>query len=393
LKNNFTKSAIWLGFGLSFAVINLFFYYFYNYISPNILIALIFYLLIATAPLVYILGQTVPITMNLIKNPKTTGSAGGKILHLSTIGSFLGAVLTSLLLLHYLGAAWTVLINTTILVILVFLIRCFFSKNKKPEIIQNILLFGILIFVYGLNVGIEKQFFVKTNAYANYAVITEKKDKILQINNSSSSRLTPTKKGFYYIEFIKRILFEDLKLKDKNILVLGAGGFTLTAEGTSENYFTYVDIDEAIEKIVKKHFLSPIQGEFIVADAREFLNSTPKKFDVIISDVYSNQRSIPAHLLTQEYFEKIRQRLIPKGIVLLNIGARPTLEDAYSKRIDNTIRSVFHDCMAVPQKYTNEVSNVIYICKNNFQNKKRKKETYLDNLNRVDFDFFKSIID
>ena len=77
-------------------------------------------------------------------------------------------------------------------------------------------------------------------------------------NNSYSSFINDKKETFPYIEFIKRILFKDLELHDAQILVLGAGGFTLSAEEAHSNYFTYVDIDPKIKSIVEKNFLEKI---------------------------------------------------------------------------------------------------------------------------------------
>lgn len=384
LKKNFTLSAIWLGMGLSYAFITLFFYYFRQLISQQILIALSVYLLVVTAPLVYILGQTVPIMMNLIYQAKTTGAIGGKILHLSTIGSFLGSVLTSLLLMEYLGVAWTVLINYGLLV---FIILVLHTPQMRDTLRLAGLLIGLII-VYYVNVSFEKKLFVESNAYGNYRIINRKQDKTLIINDSASSLLTDKKQGFAYIELIKRILFKDLALKDKEILVLGAGGFTLSAETTNGNHFTYVDIDKEILDIIKKHFLPNVQGQFVAEDARAFLNMTDKHYDVIVSDAYSNQRSIPAHLLTQQYFMQIRQHLRESGTAIFNIVARPTLEDAYSARVDNTIRSIFSSCMTIPLKYTPEVDNIIYVCQHN---KEGFEGVYTDDRNQATLNFFNSI--
>ncbi len=386
LKTNFTKSAVWLGAGLSFALIDLFFNVIHHYLRVGVLVALLIYLLLVTAPLVYFLGQTVPITMNLIKNVKSTGAIGGKILHLSTLGSFLGAVLTSLFLMNTFGVAWTVVVNYLLLASLVLIT---FKSFKKDGLKIFILCCASLV-VYQLNVSAENKLFIKTNSFANYKVIKDGESKILQLNNSFSSRLTADKKGLAYIEYIKSILFEDLALTGKEILVLGAGGFTLSAEQEKGNHFTYVDIDPDIKEVVEDHFLRPISGEFVAADARTFLNETSKKFDVIISDVYSNKTSIPTHLVTKEYWTQIRNALQPGGVAILNIIARPTLEDDYSRRMDNTIRSEFRRCMVAPFKYSDEVSNIIYLCKEIQEAGENKKELYSDGLNQSALDYFKA---
>jgi spermidine synthase len=381
LQRNFTLSAFWLGIGLSYIFIRTFFSAF-HLISNHVLLILTAYLLLITAPLVYILGQTVPITMNLIRKSHTVGGTGGKILHLSTIGSFFGAIITSLLLMNFLGVAWTIIINYVGLMFLSILL----IKDKQAEILRIVILTLGLLLTYAFNVYIEKTTFALTNSYANYQVIKDNGNKTLSVNGSMSSFISSQNKGFAYIELIKRILFSDLQLKDKDILVLGAGGFSLSAAGTNGNRFTYVDIDKDIEKVVREHFLKNIQGNFLVDDARYFLNTTENTYDVIFSDVYSSARSIPSHLLTQEYFATINRVLRPNGIVIINIIAKPMMEDEYSQNIDTTIRSVFNHCMVMPTHYSTEVNNIVYLCRRTANSK--HKNLYTDDLNQAPFDFF-----
>lgn len=215
------------------------------------------------------------------------------------------------------------------------------------------------------------------------------KGRLLSINGSASSFIDGQKQGFSYIEYIKNILFYELKLKNKNILVLGAGGFSLSAAGTFTNHFTYVDIDPAIYSLVKRYFLNPIQGNFITADARQFVKLHPHGYDVIVSDAYSNTQSIPAHLLTREHFANIKQALKPQGFAIFNIIANPLLNTAYAKRLDNTIRSVFSSCSASPLQFTAQRPvNIIYVCQVNAE--EADKTIYTDDHNWVSIDYFVS---
>lgn len=387
LQNNFMLAAFGLGIGLSYSFIELFFDKMRIITPYSTLIPLTAYLLLIVAPVVYFLGQTVPITLNLWKKSRSIGEIGGQILHISTIGSFLGSTITALLLLNYAGVAWSIVIDFSILVLLIFLLA-----DIKTQKLHCGLMILLVIIIYFINVAVEKSFFVKTNNYGNYQVIDavsqdNNKEKYLRINNSASSYLDAQHRGYPYIEAIKKILFDDLNLRNKTILVLGAGGFTLSAEKTNGNQFIYVDVDNQIADIVKEQYISHINGEFIHDDARHFLNSTTQKYPVIISDVYTNHQSIPAHLLTKEYFSIVKKSLTEGGIGIFNILARPTLDDPYSRNIDATLRSVFHNCMTVPLRYNEDrMANIIYICKNVLNG--NNAEIYSDNLNRSTLDYF-----
>jgi spermidine synthase len=246
-------------------------------------------------------------------------------------------------------------------------------------------------FIYSMTVHPEKTAMLASTPYGNYVIQSDFKltngqvGKLLSINNSQSSFIDDQKKAFSYIERIKHILFYNLQLTNKDILVLGAGGFTLSAENTFGNRFTYVDIDPAIYGIVKKNFLKNINGIFITADARYYVKEHQNSYDVIISDTYSNNFTIPSHLLTREYFESIKHALRPNGIAVFNIIASPLLNTPYAKRVDNTLRAVFESCTANPMwSNQNSSENIIYICQNNDES--NDSTVYSDDLSQASLD-------
>jgi spermidine synthase len=390
LIKNFTIAGIWLGIGLSYVFVSVFFALSQSLTAIHPLISLSLYLLIILAPLTFFLGQTIPISTHFFSQGFSVGKISGNALYLSTIGSFLGAILTSLLLLNYVGVAWTVFINCLLLILLILLLIDFSAKM----LFLGIFLLVAMAFIYRINVSEENVFFLKTNTYANYQVEEDigippyERGKIFMINNSVSSYLDDARRGARYIELIKKILYADLKLTDKKILVIGAGGFTLSAESDYGNDFTYLDIDKDISEVAEKYFISNINGHFIAQDARIYLADIENEYDVIVSDAYNHRYSIPSYLLTQEYLTHLRSALRPNGYALFNIIASPLLEDAYSKRVDNTISAVFLNCMKIPLNYREQLTNIVYVCKKTPQ--EYDTMTYKDNLNRAELDFFNS---
>lgn len=384
LKRNFILAMIMVGVGLSLIFIENFFRYCKLLLDLPPLWILLVYLLLIIAPIVYILGQTVPITTNLFKQDKHIGAISGKVLHLSTVGSFLGSVLTTLVLMNFFGVAWTVLFNVAALAALVLFV-------ERTTITILITVFSGII-AYSINIMFEKQICIATTPYGNYTILNNAKydehhiGKILIINDSLSSFINSNKQGFNYIEYLKEILFNDLKLKHKKILVIGAGGFTLSAEKTNDNHFTYVDIDEKLYTKIAPQFVGTVNGKFIAADGRQYVQNTQQKYDVILSDAYSNQQTIPAHMLTYQHMVNIRHALTFDGIAIFNIIARPLQQDNYAKRIDNTIKAVFPNCMVVPLKYSARPVNILYICKKSAQ--EQDKLIYQDDKNTSMLDAF-----
>lgn len=384
LSRNFAFSMVWIGIGLSYNVIDIFYHVSISKGHLPFLVSLTLYLLLVLAPIVFWLGQTIPLTTNLFNQQHRVGQISGRALFLSTMGSFLGALLTSLLLFQYLGVAWTVVINCTLLFALILGLR----KESHLTALQTIFLALTLIFIGLLNLNAEKIQFNRTNNYANYQVIQSKAfGQLLQINRSDSSMLSSEGQAFPYIEFMRTMLFQQLNLHDKSMLVIGAGGFTLTATGSYGNKITYVDIDPDIQSLVESEFLHrPINGSFIAEDARSYLQQHQTRYDVIISDAYTHRTSIPPSLLTVEYFKAIAEHLNPHGMMMVNVISDPLFRDDYARIVYNSIHSVFSYCAIVPLSWEHTLANVIYIC----PKVNASPVVYRDDLNTSTQDFFKS---
>ncbi|MDI1352778.1 MAG: fused MFS/spermidine synthase [bacterium] len=384
LNRNFVLSLLWVGMGLSYSFTSLYFYTSTITLSIPFLLSLMGYLLFVLSPIVYWLGQTIPLTTNLFNQEHKISRISGTALFVSTIGSFLGAIVTSLILFQYLGVAWTIVFNCMVLFVIIMLIRTQ-SKLSWPHIFYLVL---VLLFISFLNLNPEREQFKKTNNYANYQIISlNGNSKILEINKSHSSLITLNKKGFPYIEFIKDLLFNKLRLQHKKLLIIGAGGFSLSAQGTHDNEVTYIDIDPEIKKIAESQFLQePIKGTFFGQDARRFLNQHQTLFDVVVSDVYTHQTTMPPALLTVEYFQSINSHLKPSGLALFNIIANSSFGDEYSQIVANTIHVAFPYCEIIPLNEKGPFSNIIYICHKTAENKK----IYSDNLNTSTLDYFNS---
>lgn len=320
-------------------------------INPNIpvLASLLIFLLIIILPIAYLIGKS-----KVFINTS------------SMIGVLFGSIITPIILMQYLGLQITIFI-----IFLMFIYVSLENTFKQPRInlikAINLSYFLIIPIGYYVNIFIDHKFFTVTNAYNNYKIIVNNKQKILSINKSASSMIQQdTMQGFEYIELIKQVLFRDLKLSGKNILILGAGGFSFTADGNLNNKFTYVDIDPDLKNIVTKYFNKHIYGDFIGGDAAVFIKNAKyrgEKYSAVISDVYSSKHVIPSHILNLEYFINIRNILESNGLAIFNIIANPSLNDSYSWEIDTKIRKIFPSCMSIPLHYfNNKVTNIIYVC-------------------------------
>lgn len=374
---NLFSAIIIAGMGLSFLFLEL---YFSSGLFSNYVL-MILYCIIIIFPTTYFLGQTLPLITNIMKGNKVS-EISGNVLFLSTIGSFLGAIVTTNILLKFFGVSMTIFINILMLSCLIIFLE--FSKKDKKLKTQTLTISAILFFIYAINIPIEKENFQKTNQYANYKIINNGEKKIFSSNKSYSSILEKENK-YGYIKFLEKIIFDDFKVRNQNILVIGAGGFLFSKDlEYTKNKFTYVDIDPEIKEIAEQYFLNgSINGEFIPLDGRNFINQTKNEYGVIFIDAYSSRLSMPEHLLTQEFFESVRDKLKNGGILIVNTIYKSNFNDKFSIKLNKTIKNVFNNCYVYPMIPADKITNVEYIC---FKEKEEKE--YTDNLNNSNSDFY-----
>jgi SAM-dependent methyltransferase len=102
-----------------------------------------------------------------------------------------------------------------------------------------------------------------------------------------------------------------------------------------------VEIDPAVSEAGRKYLGMEDNDLLRVhdADARPFLRRTNGRYDLIYIDAY-HQPYVPFYLATQEFFELVRKRLAPGGLVALNVATVPgdrQLEDGLA----GTLATVF----------------------------------------------------
>ncbi|HTU01940.1 MAG TPA: fused MFS/spermidine synthase, partial [Candidatus Sulfotelmatobacter sp.] len=109
-------------------------------------------------------------------------------------------------------------------------------------------------------------------------------------------------------------------------------------------------IDPAVVAIAKRYFQVPEDARLRlhVQDGRRFVRETGERYDLIYLDAY-NSDTIPFHLTTREFYQELRARLAPGGLVVSNIiGALRGPESAFFRAMYRTLSEVFPTLYAVP---------------------------------------------
>jgi spermidine synthase len=391
LLRNLVIAIALFGIGLSYPFTRLFFLTVADLtigvpVLNNPLVHLLAFCLVIMAPLVFLLGQTVPLLLNTADQSTRKSEAAGSATALSTVGNVVGCLLTSLLLMYFLGVGYSILINCLILGVCVLLVL------QPGRLTRNRIMVGVSAFslaiAFVVNVRLPDQLFAATTPYSNIHIAQDETGKRLVINRSSASYIGDTdRKGWPYIEMMKGAIFAD-DMTGKDVLVLGAGGFTLSAEYDGGANFVYLDIDPTLKSVAENQFLQEkITGEFIAYDARAYLLTRERQWDVIVVDLYTNAATMPMHTATFEFFSLVSQRLAPTGRAVLNIAANPRLSDTYSETMDNTVRTAFSRCVTDITGYRDGLENIVYLCgKKSTHDRGRVAGLYRDDTTRVTVD-------
>ena len=115
-------------------------------------------------------------------------------------------------------------------------------------------------------------------------------------------------------------------------LLLGLGGGDLWKRFKQFGFeVDTVEIDERVRDVAVEYFGVDPAEEIIIDDARHFLNTTEKTYDLIATDVFLNETP-PQHVLTLESFVRMKEALRPEGVIFLNFLGQLTGEEGRATR-------------------------------------------------------------
>jgi predicted membrane-bound spermidine synthase len=379
VARNFLIAALLLGAGLAGVTVDLFFA---SLNPPEV--AYLALMAGVLCPIAWLLGQTVPILTNLLQHQRV-GEASGEALYYSTLGSFLGSLSLSLLVMQWLGVSAAIALSSLLLIVGFVLLR----GRRWATAVASLAVATLTVVA---NAWLRPQ--IET-AYASYLVVPAQYDsaingRALKNNSSYASLIDESEPPRYalYIRHIRRLLLDELGFHDRRILVLGAGGFTLSHREPN-NHYTYVDIDPAVRAIAEKHFLGEAaRGEFIADDARRFVVRSEQRFAAALVDVYSAHSSIPGHLVTREFWQATRRVLEPDGLLIANLILDSALATPYSRNLLATIESIYGRCSVEVLQKWQTLANVVVICRNG--EPPEPVRIFVDERNQADFDLARS---
>jgi predicted membrane-bound spermidine synthase len=312
----------------------------------------------------------------------------GNIMAWDTIGSVLGSLATTLILMPFIG------VNYTIILVTVLALVAAYVAKPKPKLLVVFAIIMIPSFWINSSTFLQKEHgIIVNNANSTISVADFHEDKVLFMNGLSMSIYNKGKRtSAEYINYINdNFIYNMPRDKRRSVLVLGAGGFTAGLNDTFHNY-TFIDIEKTLKNVSEQKFLNEKltpNKVFIVQDASQFLKNTPMKYDLIILDVYSNSYQVPEDFITAEFMQRIKDRVAQNGVIIMNVICSPNFSDRYSQSFDNTFHAVFaNNTQRQVIGYSNPWAdrghaNVMYI----YYNRENSNKIYTINKTPVIYDW------
>jgi spermidine synthase len=281
--------------------------------------------LLLCAPPVVLLGMVSPFAIRLaVSTVETAGAVAGRLYALSTAGSLLGTFLPAIVLIPWIGTQRTFLVVAALLAVS----SCFLLGARYLVVAA---LLGALVALPPGLVKPQEGVLHEETSYHQFIQVVERPDgrRLLYLNEGvavhSVWRPDSVLTGGVWDAFLA--LPPLLGLPLERVAILGnAAGTTARALGVyyPDAEIDGVELDPAVSRVGRRWFGLEDNPRLTVhdADARPFLRSTDERYDLIVVDAY-HQPYVPFYLATREFFELVRERLAPGGIVALNVASVP----------------------------------------------------------------------
>jgi spermidine synthase len=340
-------------------------------ISAGAFLGSLFAVLVLVAVPVLLLGAVSPYAIRLaVSTVEEAGRVAGRLYALSTAGSLVGTLLSSLLLIPLVGTRRTFLIFAlAIALVAVWGLRPVGRYAPAPAAIAVL----IALPVGTLKADTDNGRVVhEAETEYQYARVIERDDgsRRLELNEGQAqhsicmaecdagpagprdpaSVLTGDVWDGHLVDG-----FAALDEPPRRVAILGnAAGTTSRAyeEFFPDTRVDGVEIDGELSEIGRRWFdMNNPRLHLYHEDARPFLRRIDAKYDVISVDAY-RQPYIPFYLTTVEFFESVRDHLRPGGVLIVNAG-HPEGQDELEKVLTATIADVFPHVMRDPIEDTN----------------------------------------
>jgi spermidine synthase len=300
-----------------------------------------------------ILGTVSPVVAKLaVRDLAETGSTVGKIYAAGSLGAIVGTFATGFVLISWFG---TRTIVWGVAVVLLSLGLLFLLSHRRRLLVIAVLVVAVAS-VLVIRQGWLRSFCTLETNYFCIKVEERERDgepvRVLILDrlvHSFTSLDDPTMLVYVYEQiYAEATAYQAERMNHLRTLFIGGGGYTFPRYMEAlypEAELQVIEIDPGVTQVAQDK-LGLSRDSSIVTyneDARLFMEEDPdQRYDLILGDAF-NDFSVPYHLTTREFNERVRAWLADEGLYIVNVidGPGGDFIRAYVHTLRQTFRHVY----------------------------------------------------
>lgn len=306
-------------------------------------------LLVMGLPLL-LLGAVSPFLVRMTRGVEAApGLTAGRVMAAGTLGALAGTFAAGYLLLAWLGSAGAVRLAGGVLVLCAWLVRA--GRVPRAALLAWLAPLGLLV-AGGPDAG-RGATVLEARETPYQTVRVEEVEggvRLLRVNEALDSyhsawRPDGVLTGYYFDAFVLPALLAPPDASGVvRTLVIGLAGGTMARQIVAfapDQVVEGVEIDPDVVALGRRWFDLPESVRVHAGvDGRTVVAHGTRRWSAILVDAYAHQIYLPAHLCTREFFAQARERLLPGGVVALNLGGR-SREDPVVAAVAGTCATAF----------------------------------------------------
>ena len=283
-----------------------------------------------------LLGTISPYAIRLtVDDTSRAGQTSGQIYAISTLGSFIGTFLPTLVTIPAIGTKNTFLLFSLILLIVALIGLARFAGRTEMLKHSWMPLILLVLAILTANQSLKsnaKQIYETESAYNYIEVIQSGGLTILRLNEGQGQHSVYSPNTLQYNGpwdqfLVSPYFYANRKPSDiQRVAIVGLAAGTTARQMTAVYGNIPIDgyeLDPKIVEVGQKYFGMTMPNlNIIIGDGRLNLERNEHKYDIIAVDAY-RPPYIPPHMTTQEFFQIAASHLADDGVLALNSASVP----------------------------------------------------------------------
>lgn len=293
-------------------------------------------LILFIAPIT-LLGMISPYAIRLsVDDAAKAGQISGQIYAVSTLGSFIGTFLPTLIFIPTIGTRLTfALFGMTLLIVALIGLARFASRGEMLKMLWMPLLLALIAFAFSNSAlkANEGQVYETESEY-NYIQVQQVNGfTLLRLNDGQGIHSIYHPDTLFYngpweLFSVGPYFYENRSPGDiQRMAIIGLAAGTAARQATAiygeDLQIDGYELDPKIAQVGYDYFhMGSPNLNVILGDGRLNLDRSAQTYDIIAVDAY-RPPYIPPHMTTLEFFTICASRLTGDGVLTLNVGSTP----------------------------------------------------------------------